>query len=134
MLAFFVRRLIGAVLVCIAVTLIVFLIFVLAPGGNGLATAQRIAGKNATPQNVANIELCGDADDLFLDPKRQHIYVSCGQGVLDVFDTRYRRLARLPTATGARTSYFVPSVDRLFLAVRSTLAEPAAIWVFRPAP
>src|SRR5437016_12504169 len=56
MLAFFVRRLIGAVLVCIAVTLIVFLIFVLAPGGNGLATAQRIAGKNATPQNVANIE------------------------------------------------------------------------------
>jgi YVTN family beta-propeller protein len=88
-------------------------------------------------ENVANIELCGDVDDLFLDPKRHRIYVSCGQGVLDVLDIReggYRRSARLPTAPGARTSYFAPSVDRLFLAVRSTLAEPAAIWVFRPAP
>jgi YVTN family beta-propeller protein len=88
-------------------------------------------------ENAANIELCGDADDLFLDPKRRRIYASCGQGVLDVLDIReggYRRSARLSTAPGARTSFFAPSVDRLFLAVRSTLAEPAAIWVFRPAP
>jgi DNA-binding beta-propeller fold protein YncE len=90
-----------------------------------------------TGQSVANIELCGDADDLFVDPKRSRLYVSCGQGYLDIFDTRdggYRRVARLPTAPGARTSYFVPSIDRLFLAVRTTSAEPAAIWVFRPLP
>jgi YVTN family beta-propeller protein len=88
-------------------------------------------------ENVANIELCGDSDDLFLDAKRHRMYASCGQGVLEVFDIRedgYRRSARVPTVSGARTSYFVPSVDRLFLAVRSTSAEPAAIWVFRPAP
>jgi DNA-binding beta-propeller fold protein YncE len=88
-------------------------------------------------ENVANVELCGDADDLFLDSKRHRIYVSCGQGFLDVFETRdggYRRSARLPTASGARTSYFAPSVDRLFIALRSTSAMPAAIWVFRPAP
>jgi hypothetical protein len=88
-------------------------------------------------ENVANLEMCGDSDDLFLDAKRHRIYASCGQGVVDVMDIResgYRRLARLPTAPGARTSYFVPSIDRLFLAVRSTTAEPAAIWVLRPAP
>jgi len=51
-LAFFVRRLIGAVLVCIAVTFIVFIIFIVIPGGD---TAERIAGKNATPQNIINI-------------------------------------------------------------------------------
>jgi DNA-binding beta-propeller fold protein YncE len=87
--------------------------------------------------SVAITELCGDTDDLFVDAKRSRIYVSCGQGVFDVFEAReggYRRLARLQTAPGARTSYFVPSIDRLFLAVRSTTAEPAAIWVFRPAP
>ena len=56
MLTFLIRRTIGAVLVCIAVTFIVFLIFIVVPGGGKLGTAQRIAGKNATPQNVLNIE------------------------------------------------------------------------------
>jgi peptide/nickel transport system permease protein len=51
-LAFFVRRLVGAILVCIAVTFIVFVIFIVIPGGD---TAERIAGKNATPQNIINI-------------------------------------------------------------------------------
>jgi peptide/nickel transport system permease protein len=56
MLAFFVRRTIGAILVCGAVTFIVFLIFIVVPGGGKLGTAERIAGKNATTQNVINIE------------------------------------------------------------------------------
>ncbi len=91
----------------------------------------------ADGQSVARVDLCGDADDLFVDAKRLRAYVSCGQGFIDVFDTQdpgYRRLAQVPTVSGARTSYFVPSVDRFFLAVRATAAEPAAIWVFRPAP
>ena len=52
MLAFLVRRTIGAILVCIGVTFVVFVIFIVVPGGD---PAQRIAGKNATPQNVENI-------------------------------------------------------------------------------
>jgi ABC-type dipeptide/oligopeptide/nickel transport system permease component len=52
MVAFLVRRIIGAVLVCIAVTLIVFLIFIVAPGGGARGTVERIAGKNANPQPV----------------------------------------------------------------------------------
>src|SRR5438876_5035810 len=56
MAAFLIRRTIGAILVMLAVTFIVFLIFIIVPGGGKLGTAQRIAGKNATPQNVINIE------------------------------------------------------------------------------
>jgi YVTN family beta-propeller protein len=88
-------------------------------------------------QNVANVELCGDADDVFVDAKRNRAYVSCGQGFLDVFDIQdadYRRLARIPTVPGARTAYFAPAMDRLFLAVRATSSEPAAIWVFHAEP
>ncbi len=88
-------------------------------------------------ESVASVELCGDADDLFVDAKRGRVYVSCGEGFIDVFDARagdYRRLARVPTVRGARTSYFVLSVDRLFLAVRAASLEPAAVWVYRPAP
>jgi peptide/nickel transport system permease protein len=56
MLAFLVRRTIGAALVCVAVTFIVFLIFIVVPGGGPYGTAERIAGKNATTQNIINIE------------------------------------------------------------------------------
>jgi peptide/nickel transport system permease protein len=52
MMTFLVRRTIGAILVCIAVTFIVFVIFIVVPGGD---PAQRIAGKNATAQNIENI-------------------------------------------------------------------------------
>jgi hypothetical protein len=86
---------------------------------------------------VAKLGTCSDADDVFADARRHRLYVSCGEGVVDVFEQAgegYRRLARVPTASGARTSLFVPELDRLFVAVRARWNEPAAIWVFRPAP
>jgi DNA-binding beta-propeller fold protein YncE len=84
---------------------------------------------------VAATDACGDADDLFIDAKRHRVYVSCGEGVIDVFDAQtYRRLARIPTVAGARTSFFAPETDRLMLAVRAAAREPAAIWLFRPLP
>jgi DNA-binding beta-propeller fold protein YncE len=84
---------------------------------------------------VANVDLCADADDMFMDAKRERVYVSCGEGYLDVFDTRengYRRMNHIATISGARTSLFVPELDVLFIAARATASEPAAIWVFRP--
>ena len=63
--------------------------------------------------------------------------MSCGEGVVDVLEQReagYGRLARVPSVSGARTSLFVPELDRLYVAVRARSNEPAAIWVFRPAP
>ena len=65
------------------------------------------------------------------------IYVSCGDGVIDVIEPGeggYRRLSRVPTVPGARTSLFVPELNRLFVAVRARSVEPAAIWVFEPTP
>lgn len=84
---------------------------------------------------VRMVDTCGDADDVFVDAKRHRVYVSCGAGVIDIFDARsYERVSRLPTVSGARTSMFVPELDRLFLAVRAGGGNPAAIWVFGPAP
>jgi DNA-binding beta-propeller fold protein YncE len=84
---------------------------------------------------VMDVALCGDADDVFVDQKRERVYVSCGEGYLDVFDARedpYRRIKHIPTAAGARTSLFVPELDLLFIAARATASEPASLWVFRP--
>src|SRR5262245_58331693 len=84
---------------------------------------------------VVNVELCADADDAFVDAKRERVYVSCGDGYLDVFDAgenAYHRISHIATAAGARTSLFVPELDLLFIAARATSSEAASIWVFRP--
>lgn len=52
MAAFIVRRTLGAVLVLIAVSFLTFCIFIVIPGGD---PAERMAGKNATDENIANI-------------------------------------------------------------------------------
>jgi YVTN family beta-propeller protein len=91
----------------------------------------------ADGKSIANVETCGDVDDLFVDVKRSRVYVSCGAGYVDVFETEgaaYRRIARIPTAAGARTSLFVPELDRLLVAVRTGPAGPAAVWMFKPLP
>ena len=86
---------------------------------------------------IASPDICGDADDVFIDAKRHRVYVSCGQGFLDVLDVQgnaYRHVARIATVSGARTSLFVPELDRLMLAVRASSEEPAAVWVYRTIP
>jgi DNA-binding beta-propeller fold protein YncE len=82
------------------------------------------------------IDICGDADDVFVDARRDRIYVACGQGVIDVLTSnngRTTRLARIDTSPGARTALFSSELDRLFVAARAAKGEGAAVWVFRPA-
>jgi hypothetical protein len=86
---------------------------------------------------LQSLDSCKDVDDVFVDAKRRRIYLSCGDGFLDIFDgegSAYKRRARIPTQSGARTSLFVPELDRLLLAVRASSGGPAAVWVFRPLP
>jgi DNA-binding beta-propeller fold protein YncE len=87
-------------------------------------------------KSVAALDTCGDADDVFFDAKRHRLYVSCGDGSLDVVDAHdaFRRIARVPTVAGARTALFVPDLDRFFVAVRAQRGEPAALWIFQPLP
>jgi YVTN family beta-propeller protein len=84
------------------------------------------------------LDTCGDADDLFFDEQRDRIYVSCGEGVVDVIQKRpegFQRTEPVKTGSGARTSLFVPALDRLFVAARAGwFGGGAAILVFRPEP
>ena len=88
----------------------------------------------------ANLQTCGDADDVFFDAKRNRIYVSCGEGSIGVFQKdakTYRTAGQITTSSGARTSLFVSEYDRLFVAARAGFfgfGSDAAILVFRPQP
>jgi hypothetical protein len=87
------------------------------------------AGKEAGAADIV-----GDTDDLFYDSARKRLYVSGGDGFIDVLDARdavaLKPVARVPTAAGARTSLFVPDQSRLFLAVPHRGGQRAEIRVY----
>jgi peptide/nickel transport system permease protein len=64
LIPFLIRRLIGALLVLIAVSFITYLIFIKIPGGD---PATRIAGRTATDQNIADIREKLRLNDPFYD-------------------------------------------------------------------
>ena len=70
----------------------------------------------------------------FMMQKKRVIYVSCGEGFLEIFQEinadEYRKIGRLTTAPGARTSLWVPELQRIFVAAPSQKGKPAAILVF----
>ena len=72
---------------------------------------------------------------MYFDAGKNLAYVSCGNGVIDVFARRdsdhYEEAGRIPTATGARTSLWVQAWNRLFLAVPAKAGQAASIRVYR---
>jgi DNA-binding beta-propeller fold protein YncE len=83
---------------------------------------------------ITSFPCVGDTDDLFYDGARARLYVSGGEGFVDVFDAsaagRYLQLAHVATAPGARTSLWVPELRRLFVAAPRRADGDAAIHVF----
>lgn len=85
-----------------------------------------------TGKGVGGSEVCGDADDMFVDEKRQRLYAICGEGVVDTHDlasNEYARIARLATTSGSRTGLFLPDLDTLVVAIRGSRKEATALWI-----
>jgi DNA-binding beta-propeller fold protein YncE len=87
---------------------------------------------------VADLDSPGDADDIFYDNSRQRIYVSGGDGSIGIFQQNdadhYKTMTKIPTASGARTSLFVPELSRFYLAVPHRGAQTAEVRVYEAAP
>ena len=70
---------------------------------------------------VGSVPIVGDTDDIFFDAARKRLYVTGGEGHIDVLQQNdadhLTRIARLASADGARTSLYVPEWGRLYLAV-----------------
>lgn len=83
---------------------------------------------------VTNLDSPGDADDIFYDGARQRIYISGGDGFISIIQQqdadRYKILTKIPTASGARTSFFVPELGRLYLAVPHRGTQKAEVRVY----
>ena len=85
-------------------------------------------------KSVGSTDIVGDTDDLFYDAARRRLYVSGGEGFVDVLQQRdpdhLDRIAHIATAAGARTSLFVPDQSRLYLAVPHRGNQKAEVRVY----
>jgi peptide/nickel transport system permease protein len=111
LITFLIRRLVGALLVLIAVSFITYLIFIKIPGGD---PAQRIAGRTATDQNIADITAKLHLNDPF-------------------YDQYYAMMKSLFTASLVSYSSQLNVVDQIKQGIPATLSlciGAAIIWLF----
>ena len=89
-------------------------------------------------KDIGAFDIVGDTDDLFYDAQRKRLYVSGGEGYIDVLDASAPatliRVDRVKTAEGARTSLFVPEQGRIYLAVPHRGAQRAEIRTYEIRP
>lgn len=86
-----------------------------------------------TGEGLFAINGSGDADDVFYNPSDSLVFVSAGQGYIDVFKAGKNELVqttRIKTGSGARTSLLVPEEKKFLLAAPAHGGDPAALWVY----
>jgi len=88
-------------------------------------------------KEIASLPGAIDTDDMSFDPDRKRIYVTSGEGFIFVYQQidadRYQRIAKIPTAIGARTSAYTGQVGKhnsFYLAVPARANRGAELWVY----
>jgi YVTN family beta-propeller protein len=83
---------------------------------------------------TGTVDVVGDTDDLFYDAARRRLYVTGGEGFVDVVQqqdgSRFSRVAHIPTAPGARTSLWVAEQNRLYVAAPRRGSQMAEIRIY----
>jgi YVTN family beta-propeller protein len=98
--------------------------------------ARLLVFDTANANIIQKLPAVGDSDDVFYDAARKRIYASGGEGEISVFQQQapdhYVERGRIQTVKGARTSFYSPDLDRLFLAARRQGSQSAEIRVYAP--
>ena len=98
--------------------------------------ARLIVLDTSSGKRLGTLPVIGDCDDVFYDQRRHRIYAIGGEGGISVLQQsgpdRYHEIARISTVSGARTGFFSPDLDRLFIAIRKHGSQPAAIRIYAP--
>jgi len=86
---------------------------------------------------IASLPGASDTDDMWYDPTRKRIYIPSGEGFIFVYQQidadRYERIAKIPSAIGARTSVYTGQVGKhnsLYLAVPGRSNKGAELWIY----
>jgi hypothetical protein len=86
---------------------------------------------------IASLPGASDTDDMWYDGTRKRIYVPSGEGFIFVYQQidadRYERIAKIPSAIGARTSVYTGQVGKhnsLYLPVPGRSNKGAELWIY----
>jgi hypothetical protein len=93
---------------------------------------------SSSGKQVAVLDIAPEPDGVWYDAKRRCIYISCGEGSLDVVRQvdadHYEFAGRVPTAKGAATSLFVPELEEMFVAVPQREGQGAELRAYKVNP
>ncbi len=88
-------------------------------------------------KQIASLPGAADTDDMWYDATRKRIYVPSGEGFIFVYQQidadHYARIAKIPSAIGARTSAYFGQVGKhnsLYVAVPARANRGAEMWVY----
>lgn len=100
------------------------------------STGKLVVFDTTTGKSIASLPITPECDGVSFDAKRHLIYLSCGEGSLDVVHQtdadHYQSSSSIATAKGAQTSIFVPELDQLFLAVPQRENQTAELRIYKP--
>lgn len=88
-----------------------------------------------TGKEISIHTMAGDADDLYYDQETGEIYISGGEGYINIFQRTgldiYKQVSNIPTRNGARTSLFVPQLKVFVLAARAVSGKTAGLLIYK---
>lgn len=101
----------------------------------GCREGQLVVFDTANGKELQALKIGPRADDMAFDPATKRIYVvSGGQGAVDVFKEtdpdHYESIGTVPSAPGAKTGLWVPSLKELFVAAPAQGAASGKVLVY----
>jgi hypothetical protein len=102
---------------------------------------QMIAMDSQTGREVANLPTVEGMDGVYFDPRLKRTYISGGRdydvGYIFVYLQKdadhYETIGKIPTKSGAGTSFWSPELNRYYVAAPAHDSDEAEILVFEPA-
>lgn len=83
---------------------------------------------------IAAVDTDSDVDDIFYNQKNSNIYLSCGDGYIDIVNQQnanaYQLVEKITSHSGARTSLFIPQLNRLIVASPNSFSYTATLLVY----
>ena len=88
-----------------------------------------------TGKTISSLDIDNDTDDIFYNTSAKEIYVSCGNGYVDVFHqidaNHFTSNGKIKTNFGARTSLFIPELHQLIIAAPSHIGSIAQLTIYK---
>jgi len=91
-----------------------------------------------TGKTISSLDSDSDVDDVYYDRRTKQVYMSCGSGFLDVFQqtdaNTYKAIGKIATHSGARTSLFIPEMNKLVIASPAGFSAHAFLLIYNIIP